>query len=68
MFLTPFIAIQVTLLLFMALHDWIDIPPYTDIDALKKHHTAKERVIASIINGSMVAIPLILTFVYMPIS
>ena len=33
-----FIILQIILLLFMLLHDWIDIPPFTDIKALKEHH------------------------------
>jgi len=48
----------------MALHDWIDIPPLTNIEELKKHHTVKERLIGSIINTSFVLIALMLTVLY----
>ena len=60
-----FIAIQISLFFFMILHDWIDFPPFTDLKALKKAHSFKFRLIGSIVNGGMVIIPLIITFLYM---
>jgi len=59
--LTLFITLQIILLLFLALHDWVNIPPFTDIKALEKHHTKKERLLTSCINTSIVLIPLLLT-------
>lgn len=61
-----FIVIQGSLAIFMALHDWIKIPPFTDIEALKKHHSASGRFITSVINTSFVLFPLILTWIYSP--
>lgn len=59
-----FIGIQIILLLFMALHDWIDIPPFTDIKELSKHHSVKERFINAVINTSFVLVALVLTVLY----
>jgi len=49
----------------MAFHDWVDIPPFTNLAALKKAHSLKFRVIGSIVNAGLVLIPLILTLIYM---
>lgn len=59
-----FILIQCLLLLFMVFHDWVDIPPLTNLAALKKAHSLKIRLIGSFINGILVFIPLIVTFFY----
>lgn len=59
-----FLIIQVILLLFMAFHDWVDIPPFTDLPALKKAHSFKFRLAGSCINAILVFIPLIITFSY----
>jgi len=61
-----FVVLQVVLFFFMALHDWIHLPPLTDIRALEKLHSAKFRLTWSIINGLMVLIPLLLTWLYQP--
>lgn len=63
-----FVAVQSILLLFMALHDWVDIPPLTDLPALKKAHTFRFRLIGSFVNGSLVLIPLIITLFYLSSS
>lgn len=60
-----FITIQCILLLFMAFHDWIDIPPFTNLAALKKAHSLKFRLIGSFVNATLVLIPLIVTFLYL---
>lgn len=59
-----FLIIQSILFLFMALHDWVDIPPLTDLPALKKAHSFKFRVFGSLINAGLVLIPLIVTVFY----
>lgn len=59
-----FIAVQISLFLFMVLHDWIDIPPFTDLKALKKAHSFKERLLGSVINGGLVLIPLAIVLFY----
>lgn len=63
-----FFVIQCILLLFMALHDWIDIPPFTDLPALRKAHSFKFRFIGSLINATLVLVPLIITFCYLTSS
>ena len=63
-----FIMIQSVLLLFMALHDWIDLPPFTNLPALKKAHSLKFRLIGSAVNAGLVLIPLIVTFIYLTSS
>jgi hypothetical protein len=60
-----FFILQCILLLFMALHDWIDIPPLTDLPALKRAHSLKFRLLGSCINTIFVLVPLIITFCYL---
>lgn len=64
MFFNFFISVQSSLLLIMLLHDWIDLPPFTDIAALKKAHTLKERILSTLINSTFVIIPLLITLHY----
>lgn len=59
-----FIAIQSLLFLFMILHDWIDFPPFTDIAALRKAHSVKERLFGSFVNGIFVLVPLMIAVAY----
>lgn len=59
-----FLLVQCSLLIFMALHDWIDIPPFTNLDALKKAHTFKFRLVGSLINSILVLIPILVTLIY----
>lgn len=59
-----FITLQIILFFFMILHDWLHVPPLTDVRALEKHHTKKERLVTSAINGALVLIPLLLTWHY----
>lgn len=61
---TFFIAIQASLLFFMVLHDWVDLPPLTDLKALKKAHSFKERLLGSVLNGLLVFIPLVIAIAY----
>jgi hypothetical protein len=49
----------------MALHDWVEIPPFTNLKALKKAHSFKFRLMGSLVNGSLVALPTIVTLIYM---
>jgi len=68
-----FIALQFVLLLFMLFHDWIPVPPFNDIVALKLTDSNLYRLIGSAINGITVLIPLIITIAYyqhpfMPLS
>lgn len=60
-----FLLLQCILFLFMALHDWVNIPPYTNLPALKKAHSVKFRLIGSLVNGGLVIIPLLVTFFYL---
>jgi hypothetical protein len=59
-----FIVLQFVLLIFMLFHDWISFPPLNDVLALKKVDGNKGRLIASVINGGFVLIPLLLTVIY----
>ncbi len=63
-----FVVIQSILLLFMAIHDWIDLPPFTNLPAQKKAHSLKFRLIGSAVNAGLVLIPLIVTFIYLTSS
>ncbi len=59
-----FIIIQCVLFLFMTLHDWVDIPPFTNLKALRKAHSVKSRLIGSLVNGGLVLIPIIVSLLY----
>lgn len=59
-----FISLQIILLCIITLHDWIHVPPFTNIRELEKHHSFWDRFITSAINGSLVLIPLLLTWYY----
>lgn len=66
MLITLFIITQVILILIMALHDWVHIPPLTNIKDLETEHSIKFRVVTSLINTFMIVVPFILTILYMP--
>lgn len=59
-----FILIQLSLALIMALHDWVDLPPLTNLKALQEKHSVLERTVTSIINTLLVLIPAALCFHY----
>jgi hypothetical protein len=59
-----FIILQFILLLFMLVHHWIAVPPLNDVAALKANDSYFYRFIGSVINGSFVLIPLIITLIY----
>jgi len=61
-----FIAIQIILLFFMTFHDWMHLPPLTDIREIEKHSTVTGRMINSIIFFFLIFIPLSLTLFYQP--
>lgn len=56
-----FIFLQFILLFFMLFHDWIPVPPFNDIEALKALDSNIYRLLGSTINGITVLIPLIIT-------
>lgn len=60
-----FLTIQCVLLFFMALHDWVDIPPFTNLAALRRAHSVKFRLIGSIVNAGLVLLPLLITWGYL---
>lgn len=64
--LTIFIALQIITLLLISLHDWVHLPPLTNIRELEKHHTVRERCITSLINALIVLVPLVLTMWWQP--
>lgn len=61
---TFFIALQLILLFYMLFHDWIPLAPFNDIPTLKKTDSNARRLLGSAINGVMVLIPLIITWIY----
>lgn len=62
--LISFLILQFILLLFMALHDWVAIPPFNDVNTLKKVDSISYRLMGTIINVLSVLIPFILTVLY----
>ena len=59
-----FIVLQFLLLLIMALHDWIEIRPLTDIKALAAGHSLYGRFMTTVVNTFTVLLPLIYTVYY----
>lgn len=59
-----FIILQCILLIFMLFHDWVSVRPFNDIDALKQVDSHFYRLLGSVINGTLVLIPLILTCIF----
>jgi hypothetical protein len=59
-----FLSLQILLLFIITFHDWVHLPPLTDIRSLEKHSSAVDRVVNSAIFFLTVCIPLILTWVY----
>jgi hypothetical protein len=59
-----YLLLQVILLFVITLHDWVHVPPLTDIRALEQHSTVHGRIINSTIFAIMVLIPLVLTWLY----
>jgi hypothetical protein len=51
----------------MALHDWVDIPPFTDLASLKKAHSFKFRLIGSIVNPDFRAFACVVGSIYLVI-
>jgi len=61
-----FIGLQIILFFFMTFHDWVHLPPLTDIREMEKHSTRKGRLINSMIFALIILIPLFLTWFYQP--
>lgn len=59
-----FIIWQLLLLCTITFHDWVHVPPLTDIRTLEKQHSRKERFITSSIFFLWVSVPLALTWYY----
>lgn len=66
MIITIFIVLQVVLLLLMSLHDWVHLPPLTNIRELEKNSSKTGRLVNSFIFFLLIFIPLTLTIIYMP--
>ncbi len=64
--LSFFIILQIILLFFMTFHDWVHLPPLTDIRELEKHSTRNGRLINSAIFFLLIFIPFTLTWLYKP--
>lgn len=59
-----FIVVQIILLFCITLHDWIHVPPLTNMRELEKHSTRLGRIINSTVFFFFVFIPLLLTWLY----
>jgi len=64
--ISSFILLQIILFFVITFHDWVHLPPLTDIRALEKNSSTKGRVINSLIFALFVLIPLALTWEYAP--
>ena len=61
MFWYFFVLIQSSLAMIMLLHDWVHVPPLTDIKALKNNHPLWARVVTTVVNSMTVLVPLAIT-------
>lgn len=61
-----FIFLQSVLSLILTLHDWVSIAPLTDIEALSKRHSIKQRLVSTIVSSSLVLIPMGFSVFYYP--
>lgn len=59
-----FMLLQMVLLFFMTFHDWVHVPPLTDIRELEKHSAQTGRLINSFVFFFLIFIPLFLTWFY----
>lgn len=59
-----FIVLQLILLFFMTFHDWVHLPPLTNIRDLEKNSTQLGRFINSTLFFFLIFIPLMLTITY----
>lgn len=59
-----FIVLQIILLFFMTFHDWVHLPPLTDIREMEKHSSWTGRFINSTVFFFLIFIPLFLTWHY----
>lgn len=66
MILFLFLITQIILTLFILLHDWIDLPPFTDLKALRKEHSMRLLIISTIINTGTVLCGLLMTILKYP--
>lgn len=64
--ISAFIFLQVVLLFFMTFHDWVHLPPLTNIREMEKHSSWIGRLINSTIFFFLIFIPLFLTWYYQP--
>ncbi len=65
-FLVIFCLVQALTALLLAFHDWVHIPPLTDIRALEKLHSKKFRLFGSVLNVTIVLLPLGACLYYLP--
>ncbi|HEV2601978.1 MAG TPA: hypothetical protein VGT41_06845 [Candidatus Babeliales bacterium] len=61
-----FLIAQITLMIFMLLHDWLDIPPFTNIKALREKHSLNELILSTLVNAGTIAWCLIILRTYYP--
>lgn len=66
MFMLTFIIVQISLLIFLAFHDFVHIPPLTNIKDLKKLHSLKNRLFGAVFTSLFALIPLVLTLIFKP--
>ncbi|MBX5436676.1 MAG: hypothetical protein IRZ33_05600 [Alicyclobacillaceae bacterium] len=60
-----FLAVEAFMLLFLMLHDWIHLPPWTDARATRRVYTMSTNLRNTLLNSVPVAIALLLTIYYL---
>ena len=53
-----FIALQVFMLAFLLLHDWIPLGPFNDVAGVRSQNTLRQLIVATLINSVAIAVTL----------
>jgi hypothetical protein len=59
-----FIALQVFILAFLVLHDWIPLGPFNDVAGVRSQHTLGQLVLETLVNSVPIAVTLGLSIRY----
>jgi hypothetical protein len=59
-----FIALQIFILAFLVLHDWIPLGPFNDVLGVRSQHTLGQLVLETLINSVPIAVTLDLSIRY----
>lgn len=56
--LSAFVALQGLLILYVALHDWVPVPPFNDLEAMRRGRSFSSRLVETIGNTAPLGLAL----------